>query len=159
MAAEDHAPVVEFVIGDEGTVGGEARVVPIIDVVAAHLVAPLIGALAVAALRQLGVGSTCGLAFAHQDHMQRKDAAKSFKGPSRIAADGQGQLVFRQVLLGGQMQIGIDHVWLSPFRPFVTAEEFYARRVRRTESEAQRRAAALFAVFHLDAAPAIATAN
>src|SRR3979409_2702300 len=91
--------------------------------------------------------------------MQRKGAAESFKGPSRVAADGQGQLVFRQVLLGGQMQIGIDHVWLSPFRPFVAAEELYAGRVRRTGSEAQRGAAAFFAVFHLDAAPAIATGH
>ncbi|QTK79294.1 hypothetical protein AT6N2_C1568 [Agrobacterium tumefaciens] len=48
LAIEDHAAVVEDTI-DKFTVCGKAGVVPIVDVVALHLISPLIGALAFAA--------------------------------------------------------------------------------------------------------------
>lgn len=91
--------------------------------------------------------------------MQGKGAAEGFKGTSRIAAHGQAQLGFRQVLLGGQMQSGIDRVGRRTLRFFIAAEELHAERMRRTGIEAQGGVAAVFAVLDLDAAPAIATAH
>ncbi len=46
LAVEDHAPVMEHVLFDESAVGGETGVVPIVDVITAHFVAPLTGVVA-----------------------------------------------------------------------------------------------------------------
>src|SRR5690242_9915157 len=46
---ENHAAMMKIVVFDKGAIGGEAGIVPIVDMIAAHLVAALIGALALAA--------------------------------------------------------------------------------------------------------------
>src|SRR2546430_459775 len=49
FAIEDHATVMQFIGGDERAIGGEAGVVPILDPIAFHFIAALIGTLACAA--------------------------------------------------------------------------------------------------------------
>lgn len=111
LSPEDHSAVMQRVLIDKGTIGREAGVIPVLDVVPVHFVAPLVGALAgparlvVATIRQEFMANPAVIGVPHADiGVICPSAVSGCNG--RLPHKGQGNGGGKFFLHGGLFQTG-----------------------------------------------------
>jgi hypothetical protein len=105
-------------------------------------------------LGHLRLCTTHGVAVTHEDHVHPVGAAERLEVTVRVAQNRE-----ENPLVWLLTQVDLDRVGLSTLCPFVATRELHAELRRCSSVKAHGNTAALFAVLHFDAAPAIAAAH